>query len=175
MAWTTEAILALLRTVLPHAPEGFVLEHDGLRLVIGDGAVSGAVLTAPVVAASSGSAAAAAAADRDPSKGVPAPAESSGPSPSVPDGGVVVHAPTVGHYYHRPDPSSPPFVTPGATVEVGATLGLIEVMKMFNAVPAPVAGRVHAVLVEDGAFVEHGQPLLVILPDDIEATPAAGS
>lgn len=146
MAWTTEAILALLRTVLPHAPEGFVLEHDGLRLVIGDGAVSGT-----------------------------APAEPSGAGPSVPEGGVVVHAPTVGHYYHRPDPSSPPFVTSGATVEVGATLGLIEVMKMFNAVPAPVAGRVHAVLVEDGAFVEHGQPLLVILPDGIEATPAAGS
>jgi acetyl-CoA carboxylase biotin carboxyl carrier protein len=172
MAWTTEAILALLRTVLPHAPEGFVLEHDGLRLVIGDGAVSGAATAAPVVAASSGSAAAA---DRGPSERAPEPAESSGTGPSVPEGGVVVHAPTVGHYYHRPDPGSPPFVTAGATVEVGATLGLIEVMKMFNAVPAPVAGRVHAVLVEDGAFVEHGQPLLVILPDDIEATPAAGS
>jgi hypothetical protein len=65
MAWTTEAILALLRTVLPHAPERFVLEHDGLRLVIGEGTTSdpapGTVMPTAVMSAVPTSAQAAAA------------------------------------------------------------------------------------------------------------------
>ena len=164
MAWTTEAILALLRTVLPHAPERFVLEHDGLRLVIGEGTTSdpapGTVMPTTVMSAVPTSAQAAAA------------PTGLGPDRTIPEGGVVVNAPTVGHFYQRPDPGSPPFIVAGSVVEVGTTLGLIEVMKMFNAVPAPIAGRVHALLIEDGAFVEHGQPLLVIVPGEGEATRA---
>jgi acetyl-CoA carboxylase biotin carboxyl carrier protein len=169
MPWTTEAILALLRTVLPHAPEHLVLEHDGLRLAIGEGAAGPLA-----VSASSAAPAATASTPLVTPVAVAAPPTSAVPAQVIPDGGTVVHAPTVGHFYGRPDPGSPPFVTVGSDVEVGATLGLIEVMKMFNAVPAPVAGRINAVLVEDGAFVEHGQPLLIIVPGDTGAT-SAGS
>jgi len=166
MAWTTEAILALLRTVLPHAPENFVLEHDGLRLAIGDAAAAPLGAPAP-------SAAPAATIRTPPATPVAAatPPTSGVAELVIPDGAVVVPAPTVGHFYARPDPASPPFITVGSDVEVGATLGLIEVMKMFNAVPAPVAGRIHAVLVEDAAFVEHGQSLLIIVPGDAGAAP----
>jgi len=169
MPWTTEAILALLRTVLPHAPEHFVLEHDGLRLAIGEGAAGPLTVSAAPAAAPAAPSTAPAA-----PVATGAPASAAGTAQAIPDGGTVVHAPTVGHFYARPDPGSPPFITVGSDVEVGATLGLIEVMKMFNAVPAPVAGRINAVLVEDGAFVEHGQPLLIIVPGDTGAT-SAGS
>jgi biotin carboxyl carrier protein len=39
---------------------------------------------------------------------------------------------------------------------------LIEAMKIFNEIVAEVGGRVEAVLVEDGAFVEADQRLIAV-------------
>lgn len=66
----------------------------------------------------------------------------------------------VGVFYSRPEPGAPPFVQVGDPVEPGTTVALIEVMKVFNAATAGVAGIVDSVLVEDGQFVEFGQTLL---------------
>ncbi|WP_034958218.1 acetyl-CoA carboxylase biotin carboxyl carrier protein, partial [Komagataeibacter kakiaceti] len=52
-----------------------------------------------------------------------------------------------------------PFVTVGQAVQVGQEVGLVEAMKVFNAVRATVAGEIAAVLVEDGMEVEAGTPL----------------
>jgi acetyl-CoA carboxylase biotin carboxyl carrier protein len=43
-------------------------------------------------------------------------------------------------------------------------IGIVEVMKLMNRVPAGVAGVVTAVLVENGGMVEHGQPLVLVDP-----------
>ncbi len=49
----------------------------------------------------------------------------------------------------------------------GQTLYIIEVMKMFNRVQAPFAGRVDAVLVEGaGTIVHKGQSLFKVTPDE---------
>jgi acetyl-CoA carboxylase biotin carboxyl carrier protein len=39
---------------------------------------------------------------------------------------------------------------------------IIEAMKTMNPIPAPKAGKVVEVLVEDGQPVEFGEPLVVI-------------
>jgi acetyl-CoA carboxylase biotin carboxyl carrier protein len=102
----------------------------------------------------------------------PAPAAASAAAPSrpdlkaqtVPDGLVAVKAPMMGRFYAAPSPSDPPFVKQGARVEPGATLGLIEVMKVFASVETEIGGLVERILVKDGQSVEHGQALFLIKP-----------
>ena len=40
----------------------------------------------------------------------------------------------------------------------GQTLFIIEAMKTMNPIPAPKAGKILAILVEDGQPVEFGEP-----------------
>jgi len=80
----------------------------------------------------------------------------------VQPGGVEITAPIVGLFFRRPAPDQPPFVDVGNDVTVGATMAIIEVMKMMVPVEATVAGRIVAVLAEDGDMVESGQPLFVV-------------
>jgi acetyl-CoA carboxylase biotin carboxyl carrier protein len=76
---------------------------------------------------------------------------------------TAVRAPLTGIVHLTPSPGAPPFVQPGQTVAAGATLCLIEAMKMFNAVRAERDGTVEAVLVSAEAEVEAGQPLMRIV------------
>jgi acetyl-CoA carboxylase biotin carboxyl carrier protein len=70
----------------------------------------------------------------------------------------------VGVFYRAPEPGAAPFVEVGARIQEGSTMGLIEVMKMFNSVTAPMAGEVVEVLVANDEFVEFGQPLFRLRP-----------
>jgi acetyl-CoA carboxylase biotin carboxyl carrier protein len=93
----------------------------------------------------------------------PAPSGGPAPSPSAAQAkGDVVKSPMVGTAYLQPNPGAEAFVRPGAQVSAGQTLLIIEAMKTMNPVPAPRAGRVVELLVEDGQPVEFGQPLVVI-------------
>ena len=56
----------------------------------------------------------------------------------------------------------PAFVAVGARVSEGQTVLIIEAMKTMNAIPAPRAGTVKEISVENGAPVEFGQTLLVL-------------
>ena len=82
--------------------------------------------------------------------------------------GLVLRAQGSGRYYHRPAPDEPAFVTPGDLLEEGTVVGLIEVMKTFTHVTyqalrgLPRRARVQRPLVEDGADVVVGTPLLEI-------------
>jgi len=82
----------------------------------------------------------------------------------APDGLVFVRAPYMGTFYRSPKPGAPVFVDVGSDVTQDTDLCLVEVMKLFTAVRAPVVGRVHAVLAEDGQMVEVGQPLFELVP-----------
>ena len=74
----------------------------------------------------------------------------------------VVTSPMVGTAYRGPEPGAMPFIDVGSKVAVGDTLLIIEAMKTMNQIPAPRAGTVTQMLVEDGQPVEFGQPLVVI-------------
>ena len=50
----------------------------------------------------------------------------------------------------------------GTRVTAGQTILIIEAMKTMNHIPAPYAGTVLAVLVDDGQPVEYAEPLAVI-------------
>ena len=75
-----------------------------------------------------------------------------------------VTSPMVGTAYRSAEPGAPPFVEVGTKVAAGQTLIIIEAMKTMNQIPAPRAGIVLAILVEDGQPVEYGEPLAVIEP-----------
>lgn len=78
---------------------------------------------------------------------------------------MTVTAPVVGIFYRSPEPGAPPFTEAGEQVDEDSTVGLIEVMKMFNSVTAGVRGTVVKILAENEAFVEYGQPLITIRPE----------
>ena len=86
------------------------------------------------------------------------------------DGTVCIVAPMVGQFYVAPEPGARPFVEVGSPVEPDTTVGLIEVMKVFNAVKAGVRGVIVERLVQDGQFVEYGQPLFRVRPQPAPAT-----
>ena len=73
-----------------------------------------------------------------------------------------VLSPMVGIAYLSPKPDAPPFVTIGQRVEAGETLLLIEAMKTFTSIAAPVGGTVARMLVTNGQTVEFGETLVVI-------------
>lgn len=73
-----------------------------------------------------------------------------------------VKSPMVGTAYRSPDPKAPPFVEVGSRVQQGDTLLIIEAMKTMNQIPAPRAGTVTAVMIENGQPVEFGEPLVII-------------
>jgi acetyl-CoA carboxylase biotin carboxyl carrier protein len=68
----------------------------------------------------------------------------------------------VGTVYMQAEPGAAPFVAVGATVAEGDTLLIIEAMKTMNHIPAPRAGTVKRIVVEDGAAVEYGTPLVIL-------------
>jgi len=70
-----------------------------------------------------------------------------------------IRAPMVGTFYRRPSPDEPAFVEEGAKVKQGDPLCLIEVMKLFTTIEAPVDGTVVFITAEDGALLEFDQLL----------------
>ena len=68
----------------------------------------------------------------------------------------------VGTVYLQAEPGAPSFVSVGAQVSEGDTLMIVEAMKTMNHIPAPRAGTVKRILVDDGAAVEFGAPLVIL-------------
>lgn len=73
-----------------------------------------------------------------------------------------VTSPMVGTVYTQAEPGAPNFVSVGDRVSEGDTLLIVEAMKTMNHIPAPRSGTVKRILVEDGAAVEYGAPLMII-------------
>jgi acetyl-CoA carboxylase biotin carboxyl carrier protein len=71
-----------------------------------------------------------------------------------------VCAPMVGTFYHAPEPGADPFVSVGDLIGAGQQVGVVEAMKLFNAIDADRPGRVVEVLVPDATAVEYGQRLI---------------
>lgn len=127
--------------------------EDGDRKIRVARTISAAPVASVAVAAAPAPVAAAAPAAAAPA----APAE-----PAAPSMANAVKSPMVGTSYLSPEPGAAPFVSVGATVKIGDPLLIIEAMKVMNPITAERAGKVAAILVEDGQPVEFDQPLVVI-------------
>lgn len=92
----------------------------------------------------------------------PASAESKAAAAAADANYTAVKSPMVGTFYSAPSPDAPPFVKVGDHVGPETIVCIIEAMKVFNEIPAELSGRVVAVLVENGAPIEFGQPLFKI-------------
>jgi acetyl-CoA carboxylase biotin carboxyl carrier protein len=166
MALITDAelrqIIALIEALDHSGFDSLQLDVGKFRLSLGRGAAqeprTREAVTAPVVDESAPTVAAPSSATLAASSAAAAIATAGT------EGLVDVRARIMGLFYARPDPSSPPFVSVGTPVREGATLGLIEVMKVFNAIPAVAGGVIAEVCVGDGATVEIGQTLFRIDP-----------
>lgn len=94
-----------------------------------------------------------------------APAASAAPAAAIEDPAShpgAVTSPMVGTAYLSAEPGAAPFVTIGSQVAEGDTLMIVEAMKTMNHIPAPRAGTVRRVLVDDGTPVEFGTPLMIV-------------
>ena len=114
-----------------------------------------AVPAAPAVAAPAPAPAAPAAAAPE----APA-APAAGDDPASHPGAVT--SPMVGTAYLSPEPGAAAFVKVGDTVNEGDTLMIVEAMKTMNQIPSPKSGTIKRILVEDGAPVEFGAPLMIV-------------
>jgi acetyl-CoA carboxylase biotin carboxyl carrier protein len=97
----------------------------------------------------------------------PAPAPAAAPAAkavTIPEGMAAVTAPLLGTFYVAPEPGASPFVKVGQQITEDTTVGLIEVMKVFNSVRAAVKGTIVEAVAQNGQFVEFGQPLFIVKP-----------
>jgi len=121
------------------------IEKAGLKVRVARTVTVQGAVAAPAPAAAAAASAAAKPAGSDPAK-----------HPGA------VKSPMVGTCYRSPEPGAPAFIDVGARVSQGDTLLIIEAMKTMNQIPAPHAGKVTAILVENGQPVEFGEPLVII-------------
>ncbi|MCG6902994.1 MAG: acetyl-CoA carboxylase biotin carboxyl carrier protein [Rhodobacter sp.] len=97
-----------------------------------------------------------------PSAAAPAPAAAASPGEDPSGHPGVIPSPMVGTIYLSAEPGAPPFVKVGDAVSEGQTLLIVEAMKTMNHIHAPISGTVKRILVEDGAAVEYGAPLMIV-------------
>ncbi|MGG7518085.1 acetyl-CoA carboxylase biotin carboxyl carrier protein [Allorhizobium undicola] len=90
----------------------------------------------------------------------PAPQAGSTTVPS--EQAVMVRSPVSGIVHKAASPGAPALVQPGDRVEAGQGLCVLEAMKVFTTVPAPVSGRIGRCHFADGADIAAGDILLEI-------------
>jgi acetyl-CoA carboxylase biotin carboxyl carrier protein len=161
MELTEDDVLHILKLIDESKFDYFQLEVGELKITVSKGepipltsapqstgAASAPAATAPKPAASS-----AAAQTAQTAKPV-----------AIPEGMLPITAPLLGTFYVAPEPGAPPFVKVGQQITEDTTVGLIEVMKVFNSVRATVAGTIVDVVAQNGQFVEFGQTLFIVKP-----------
>lgn len=142
----TQAIRELAELLGETGLSEIEIEREGLRIRVARQLATSATVAVPAAAAVAAAPAAPASA-------------ASGDNNDAPG---VVTSPMVGTTYLAPEPDAAPFVSVGTTVSEGQTIMIVEAMKTMNQIPAPHAGTVREILVENGQPVEFGEPLIVI-------------
>lgn len=159
-------ISSLVDTLDRSSFDYFQIDVGDVKVTLGKGKLpTGAVPAAAVPAAALAAAPAPAAPPQAALALAPAPVQAPEAPVAAPQAGwKAITATTMGRFYGKPDPNSPPYVKLGDRVGAEDTVGLIEVMKLFNAIPAGISGTIAQVCVEDAEVVEFGQVLFYVQP-----------
>ena len=89
--------------------------------------------------------------------------DGSGPSPtSSPPAEVTVTAFMHGVFHRAPAPGEEPCVSIGSKVSKDQQIGILEAMKVFTPIAAPIDGTVSRFYVDNGAEIAVGQPLVTV-------------
>jgi acetyl-CoA carboxylase biotin carboxyl carrier protein len=155
MELSEDDVLHILKLIDESHFDYFQLEVGDLKITVSKGE------PIPIAAAP---ASAAATAHKPAPAAVPAPKPEAPKAAPIPPGMAPITAPILGTFYVAPEPGAPPFVKVGDTITEDTTVGLIEVMKVFNSVRAGVKGVIAELVVQNGQFVEHGQTLFLVKP-----------
>src|SRR5215510_6708072 len=161
MELTEDDVLHILKLIDESKFDYFQLEVGELKITVskGEPIPIGSTAQPATISAPQGAAPAA----------VPKPVATPPAAPAakpvvIPAGHVAITAPLLGTFYVAPEPGAPPFVKIGQQVTEDTTVGLIEVMKVFNSVRATVKGTIVELVVQNGQFVEFGQTLFIVKP-----------
>ena len=151
---TDREITDLIRFLIQTDVREFRLEREGEKLEIVRSLPSGAAEATPAPVAY-----------RIPEPAMPVRSDPGSRELSTSDEEYrAISSPLVGTFFRCPAPGKPPFVEVGSVVESGATLCIVESMKVMNEIEIDVKGRVAKILVEDGQPVEYGQHLFLVEP-----------
>jgi acetyl-CoA carboxylase biotin carboxyl carrier protein len=90
-------------------------------------------------------------------------AREASPNPAK-TGWIEIRAHLPGTFYRAPKPGAPPFVEIGSSVEEDTVVGIIETMKLMNAVHAQARGEVVEISFENAQFAEKDAVLMRIKP-----------
>jgi acetyl-CoA carboxylase biotin carboxyl carrier protein len=159
MKITCRDIIEILKSARELGYREFHLEHEGLRLTASSTALAGepaipARSTFSNVASETGD--------------TQTPHTGARPEPTVSaqsrEGLLAITAPMSGILYRSPSPGAASFVNVGSTVRVNDVVCIIEVMKLFSSIRAPLDGTVEEILVENEASVVAGQALMWLRP-----------
>jgi len=161
MELSEDDVLHILKLIDESKFDYFQLEVGELKITVskGDPLPLGSP-TAQSIAAPAPSSTVAAKPQSTASSSTPAAAKPT----AIPEGMVPITAPLLGTFYVAPEPGAPPFVKVGQQITEDTTVGLIEVMKVFNSVRATVGGTIVEVVAQNGQFVEFGQALFIVKP-----------
>jgi acetyl-CoA carboxylase biotin carboxyl carrier protein len=169
MDLTEDDVLHILKLIDESKFDYFQLEVGELKITVSKGEPIPLASTPANAAVAPSPAPVVTAAPAKATSAAPAPAAQS-PTPKVDakaaaaEGLVPITAPLLGTFYVAPEPGAPPFVQVGAAITEDTTVGLIEVMKVFNSVRASVKGTIAQVVAQNGQFVEYGQTLFLVKP-----------
>jgi acetyl-CoA carboxylase biotin carboxyl carrier protein len=150
MSLTAKDVEEIMKLLETSSFDRLSLEVDGMKIELER---SGAAPRAPAAPSAPAAPATPAAA--------PAPAARNSTEPGL----IEVKSPLLGIYYRAPKPGEPPFVEVGSKVDVETVIGIVEVMKLMNSVPAGVKGEIVEIVGANGELVEHGEVLLLVRPE----------
>ncbi|MBA4393907.1 MAG: acetyl-CoA carboxylase biotin carboxyl carrier protein subunit [Desulfobacca sp.] len=75
---------------------------------------------------------------------------------------IEVRAPMSGVFYQKPAPDQPAYIEEGDIVKKKQVLGLLETMKVFQKIKAPVDGRVLRVVAENETALKDDELIMII-------------
>lgn len=166
---TYQDVLQILRLIDAAPGSSLDIDFEGTKLkVVRQTSATGAPPAAKAPAQDAQTSAPAASEATKPAAPVASPSPSA-KAESVADdfpGAIAVKPPMTGTFYAASSPGAPAFVKVGDVVKKDDQLGIVEVMKLFTAISAPVDGTVRAILVSNQELVEKEMTLMLIEPSN---------
>lgn len=136
------------------------IQHAGSTISInGAGVTAGhPVVAAPVATPAGTPVAPAPTTAAAPAAGVAKPATAPAAAPTGPS----INAPLNGTFYRSPGPGKPEFCKEGDEIAEGATVCIVEAMKLFNPIKAPYRCKIVKMLIAHGTPVKKDEPMVSI-------------